>query len=71
VTRADREPAADRDGTPFSDRPALWHAALGILAVVGLSVLVGYLGPREEFEWELAAIFGTAAGTTMLAVATY
>jgi hypothetical protein len=41
--------------------------------VVGLSVLVGYLGSREDdrFDWELAAIFGTAAGTTLLAAATY
>lgn len=55
-----------------SDRPALWHALVGIATVVGLSTLVGYAGPPDdEFNWELAAIFGTAAGTTLLAAATY
>jgi hypothetical protein len=40
--------------------------ALGLVAF--LSFLVGYFASREEgFDWELAAIFGTALGTTALA----
>jgi hypothetical protein len=44
-------------------------AAFG-LAVFGLSVLVGFLGPKPGFQWELASVFGTALGTTSLALAT-
>jgi hypothetical protein len=45
---------------------------LALAAVVGLSVLVGYVGaPRHErFDWTLASVFGTALGTTLLALAT-
>jgi hypothetical protein len=42
--------------------------ALGV--VLGLSVLVGFVGPKRGFQWELASIFGTALGTTLLAAAT-
>ena len=46
-----------------------------MLGLVGLTVaaflLVGDLASRhEEFNWELASIFGTAVGTTLLALAT-
>ena len=46
-----------------------------MLGLVGLTVaaflLVGDLASRhEEFDWELASIFGTAVGTTLLALAT-
>lgn len=54
-----------------SDRPALWHAALGLVLVVGLSALVGWVGSDEGLSWDLASVFGTAAGTTLLAAATY
>ena len=54
-----------------SDRPALLHAALALLLVVGLSALVGRIGTDDGFSWELASVFGTAAGTTLLALATY
>jgi hypothetical protein len=40
------------------------------LAVFGLSVLVGFVGPKPGFQWELASVFGTALGTTSLALAT-
>jgi hypothetical protein len=41
-----------------------------VAVVAGLSVLVGFAGPNEGFQWELASIFGTALGTTLLAAAT-
>ena len=37
---------------------------------MGLSWWVGWLGPEEHFQWDLASIFGTALGTTLLALAT-
>lgn len=50
------------------------RAALGILIAVaivsGLSALVGWRAARADahgFDWELAAIVGTALGTTLLA----
>jgi hypothetical protein len=46
-----------------------WVSAF-LLVVIGLSILVGYLGPKPGFQWELASIFGTALGTTLLAAAT-
>ncbi len=64
------------DATPTrrgSDRPARVVAALALTlaVVVGASTYVGFVGSHEEdFGWELAAIFGTALGTTLLAVAT-
>ena len=42
----------------------------GLAVVVGLSWWVGWLGPEKHFEWDLASIFGTALGTTLLALAT-
>jgi hypothetical protein len=45
--------------------------ALVALLVVALSVLVGFVGsPHSRFDWELAKLFGTALGTTLLALAT-
>jgi len=48
---------------------------LGLLAlagVLGLSALVGFGGApkKEEFDWDLASVFGTALGTTLLAIGT-
>jgi hypothetical protein len=54
-----------------SDGGALWIALSGFALVVALSVLVGFVGSHEtRFDWELASIFGTALGTTLLALAT-
>ena len=38
--------------------------------VVALSWYVGHVGADEGFSWELAAVFGTAVGTTLLAFTT-
>jgi hypothetical protein len=62
-------------GTPSgrgSDRPALLVAAVALVAVVVLSAVVGFIGAPhwEDFSWEIASIFGTALGTTLLAAAT-
>jgi hypothetical protein len=44
---------------------------VGLVVVVTGSVLVGFVGsPHMRFNWELASIFGTALGTTLLALAT-
>jgi hypothetical protein len=50
-----------------------WWAVIGLLVVVGVSFAVGHLAARAHtgyVDWELASIFGTALGTTMLAIAT-
>lgn len=47
----------------------VWVAAF-LAIVVLLSVFVGFKGPKSGFQWELASIFGTALGTTLLAAAT-
>ena len=39
------------------------YALLALSAVVGLSTLFGFVGPKSGFQWELASIFGTALGT--------
>jgi hypothetical protein len=44
-----------------------------MLLVVGVSFVVGHFAARARtgyFDWELASIFGTALGTTLLAIAT-
>jgi hypothetical protein len=51
-------------------RTLLAWVAAALTIVVGLSILVGYLGPNKGFQWQLASVFGTAAGTTLLAAAT-
>jgi hypothetical protein len=38
---------------------------------LGLSIAVGYAGPGKAFGWDLASVFGTAVGTTLLALATF
>jgi hypothetical protein len=62
---------ADQANEPVSDRPAIWHVVVFLAIVVGLSALVGRVGSDKDFSWELASVFGTAAGTTLLALATY
>jgi hypothetical protein len=66
------ERAASRTTKRSSDRPTLVVAALALAAVVGLSMVVGFVGAPhwETFSWEIASIFGTALGTTLLAAAT-
>jgi hypothetical protein len=44
-------------------------AALGV--VIALSALVGCLATDEGFDWDLASVFGTALGTTLLALGTF
>jgi hypothetical protein len=51
-------------------RTLLGWVAVALALVVGLSILVGFKGPKKGFQWELAAVFGTAFGTTLLAAAT-
>jgi hypothetical protein len=44
---------------------------VALAVVFALSVAVGYYGsPDTSFDWALASVFGTAAGTTLLALAT-
>jgi hypothetical protein len=54
----------------LSPGKVLLGAAIGLAIVVGLSIVVGYAGPKPGFQWELASIFGTALGTTLLAAST-
>src|SRR4051812_8805775 len=62
-----QRPAGQRLGA----KPVLLLGCLALLAVVGLSALVGCVGSRDDgFDWELAGIFGTALGTTLLAITT-
>jgi hypothetical protein len=42
-----------------------------LAAVIGLSTLVGYVAADKGFDWDLASVFGTALGTTLLALATF
>ena len=45
---------------------------VALAIVFALSLVVGYFGsPDTSFDWELASVFGTAAGTTLLALATF
>jgi hypothetical protein len=77
-TRRDAVPL-DRYGrlVPGDDVEAVDNAGWGRIAVVvGVlvaSVLVGFLSADDPhtFNWEVAAIFGTAAGTLALAVVTW
>jgi hypothetical protein len=54
----------------LSPGKVLIGAAIGLAIVVGLSIVVGYAGPEPGFQWQLASLFGTALGTTLLAGAT-
>jgi hypothetical protein len=51
-------------------RSVLLGFAVAFVAVVATSWIVGTVGTETGFDWELAAIFGTALGTTLLAVTT-
>jgi hypothetical protein len=53
----------------FSRRIVLGFAG-ALVAVVALSWLVGKVGGTHGFDWDLAAVFGTALGTTLLAITT-
>lgn len=53
--------------TAFPIRLAL--IALAVLLIAS-SAFVGFVGSHDGFDWELASIFGTALGTTLLALAT-
>ena len=44
--------------------------AVALVGFLALSWRVGLAGPGEGFDWELASVFGTALGTTLLALAT-
>ena len=54
----------------LSARTLLASLVISLGVVVLLSILVGYVGPKPGFQWDLASIFGTALGTTLLAAAT-
>jgi len=43
-------------------------ALLGV--VVGISAGVGFAAHGSGFDWDVASVFGTAVGTTLLALAT-
>jgi hypothetical protein len=67
VAVSDTTPAP---GTGISGRTLAGWIAVSLVLVVLLSVAVGYAGPSKGFQWELASVFGTALGTTLLAAAT-
>jgi hypothetical protein len=49
----------------------LVRAASGsLIATVALSAVVGWVGGERGYDWALAATFGTALGTTLLALTT-
>lgn len=64
--------AGDTPTPRGSDWPAFLAAGVGLVLLVVLSAIVGAVGAPhgEEFSWEIASIFGTALGTTLLAGAT-
>jgi hypothetical protein len=55
-------------------RPRLLTWCLGgLLFIAAMAYLVGHYEARKNtghFDWELASVFGTALGTTLLALAT-
>jgi hypothetical protein len=55
-----------------SNRRLLLITAVVLVAVFAASTIVGFVGApaHEQFGWEVASIFGTALGTTLLALAT-
>jgi hypothetical protein len=53
----------------FSRRVAI-GTVLTLAVVIGLCWRVGYADRGPDFNWELAAVFGTAVGTTLLAITT-
>jgi hypothetical protein len=58
------------DRSAPSARTVLAFFLLGGCAVLGFSILVGFVGPKHGFQWDLASLFGTALGTTLLAAGT-
>jgi hypothetical protein len=54
----------------LSRNVVLGWIVIAVAVVVGVSILVGFVGPKPGFEWDLASIFGTALGTTLLAAGT-
>ena len=54
----------------MSRRRTIALSTLALIGVIGLSTLVGFVGEKHGFGWDLAAVFGTALGTTLLAIAT-
>ena len=66
---------ASRDGlddfiAALTLRRALVAFVATALAILALSVIVGFAASDEGFGWEVASIFGTAVGTTLLALVT-
>ena len=51
-------------------RAVMYGFLAALAAVIALSWLVGTIGGEHAFDWELAAVFGTALGTTLLAITT-
>jgi hypothetical protein len=56
---------------PVSRRRVFTGLAVVLAAVIGLSALVGCVATDDGFDWGLASVFGTALGTTLLALATF
>jgi hypothetical protein len=54
----------------ISRRTLLLMLSVVLALVTGASTAVGYATPGEAFDWDVASIFGTAVGTTLLALAT-
>jgi hypothetical protein len=54
-----------------SRRRVFTGLAVVLAAVIGLSALVGCVVTDDGFDWSLASVFGTALGTTLLALATF
>ena len=53
------------------ERPRAILVALALLGVVvGISAFVGFAAHGSGFDWDVASVFGTAVGTTLLALAT-
>ncbi len=46
------------------------YASLLLLPISGGFVAVGFVAQGEAFDWNVASVFGTAVGTTLLAIAT-
>lgn len=60
----------DRKKAMPGSKTVLLVAALALAAVVAASWRVGHVGSEHGFDWELAGVFGTALGTTLLAITT-
>ena len=69
------EPADPTIGAQIRQRRRWWIGSLALIVIAGsvaFSVFVGFHVRNEEgnFNWDLAAVVGTATGTTLLAIAT-